>query len=272
MSQVNQAIDFSPILQPIQRNPAFSCFGVVLSLDGEVHVLKKAPALPGHAEYVVVEVSTDKYHPDVSVGKEAGLAAINCSAAVVAGVAVFGTAGAAPLTAGTSALLTGVAYTATLATGAACLNSIARTWNAINAPETVAGWDQSPVYRGVFTVVDGISLLGVAASVIAARKALSVLAKANVRIFPAIKGALNRRARQNITLEINRLFYPGISNKKMKALLRGGLAPKAYSAKAISEGSLKELQGAIASGLSFLGSGLDGTIREVLVHVVSLDE
>ena len=138
MSQVTQAIDFSPILQPIQRNPAFSYFGVVLSLDGEVHVLKKAPTLPGHAEYVVVEVSTDKYHPDVSVGKEAGLAAINCGSLVVLVGAVYGGAGAAPISGGASTLVSVAAAGGALATVLSCVNSGVRTFIAIRSPERLS--------------------------------------------------------------------------------------------------------------------------------------
>lgn len=65
--------------------------GVVLAIDGSSEVLRKPHTAPVQNQYIVVDVKTGK--PEVSgreVLAEGAMTAINCTAAVVAGIVTFG--------------------------------------------------------------------------------------------------------------------------------------------------------------------------------------
>ena len=190
------------------------------------------------------------------------MAALNCTAAAVAGVVTFGSAAAAPVTGGASLALTTVGYAATAATAIGCANSLARTYNALWSPATNSRWDDFPAYKTTMQVVDGVSLLGVGASAVAATRAVKVLRNAGVSIPSAISGNINRQQAALLTKEMIRLRRPNVSNGELKKLVKQGVEPKRYPAPQISAGALKSLKDSVAAGLSFLSVLLMETSRK----------
>lgn len=246
--------------------------GVVLAIDGNADVLRQPHTAPVDNHYIVIDVTTGK--PEVSAREVAGegaMAAINCSAAVVGGVVTFGTAAAAPVTGGTSLVLTTIGVAATAATGLSCFNSGIRTYNAMFHVGRNQQWDNVQAYKTSLQVLDGVSLLGVGASAVAARRAIKVLSNAGVHIPTALTGNINRQQAALLTKEMIRLRRPNISNGELKKLVREGVEPKRYPAPQITAGAIKSLKDSIAAGLSFLSSALDGNIKEINIYLVGLN-
>lgn len=246
--------------------------GVVLAIDGNAEVLREPHTAPVDNPYIVIDVKTGK--PEVStreVAAEGAMAAVNCSAAVIAGVVTFGTAAAAPVTGGTSLVLTTIGGAATIATAASCVNSAVRTFNAVRLPGANQRLDNIPAYKTSMQVLDGVSLLGVGASAVTARRAIKVLSNAGVHIPAALTGNINRQQAALLTKEMIRLRRPNVSNGELKRLVRQGLEPKRYPATQITAGAIKSLKDSIAAGLSFLSSTLDGNVKEVSLYLVGLN-
>ncbi len=245
--------------------------GVVLAIDGSSEVLRKPHTAPIQNQYIVVDVKTGK--PEVSgreVLAEGAMTAINCTAAVVAGIVTFGGGAGAPFSGGASLAVSAVAGAATLATGASCINSGMRTFNAIVSPGTNQLIDEMPAYKTTLQILDGVSLLGVGASAVAARRAVKVLSNAGVNIPAALTGNINRQQAALLTKEMIKLRRPNVSNGELKKLIRSGKEPKRYSRQEISLGALKSLKDSIATGLSFLSSTFDGNVKELSIYVVDL--
>lgn len=245
--------------------------GVVLAVDGQSEALRSPQGAALSNQYIVVDLTTGK--PEVNMREVAGegiMAAINCSAAIVAAVVTIGVTSTVPLTGGASALLTGAGYAATLATGFSCGNSAIRTFNAISSPGLNQQWDTFPAYKTTLKVLDGVSLLGVGASAIAATRAVKLLKNANIRIPAAITGQINRQQGAKLSKEIIRSNHPGISNGKLKQIIKQGRSPKRYPTKEIRAAAVKQLKDSVASGLSFLSSALDGNLKNATIFIVSL--
>ena len=189
---------------------------------------------------------------------------------MIAVVVTFGTGAAAPLTGGTSLTLSTISIGATFATGGACFNSLARTTNALINPGGNQKLDSMPAYRISMNVLDGVSLLGVGASALAATKVARLIKRAGVSIPQALTGDVSRQARKRLTQEAIKLKHPGLSNGAVKALIRSNAYPSRYTRDLISEGILRSLRDSVSASLSFLSSAFDGHVKQVTVYVVGL--
>jgi len=259
------------ILQSANAVTELRPLGVVLAIDGNAEVLRKPQTAPVQNQYIVIDVKTGA--PEVSgreVMAEGAMTAINCTAAVVAAVVTLGSGAVTPVTGGASGALTIIGGAATLATGASCANSFMRTVNSVMFPGVNQRLDQSPAYKTTLQVLDGVSLFGVGASAMAARRAVKVLNTAGVNIPAALTGNINRQQATRLTREMIKLRRPNVSNGELKKLIRSGNEPKRYSKQQIAAGSLKSLKDSIAAGLSFLSSSMDGNVKEVTIYLVDL--
>lgn len=244
----------------------------MLAIDGNAEALREPQTAPVQNQYIVIDVKTGS--PEVSgreVMAEGAMTAINCTAAVVAAIVTLGGGVGAPFSGGTSLAISAVAGAATLATGASCINSGVRTYNALKYPGTNQRWDDMPAYKTSLQVLDGVSLLGVGASAVAARRAVKVLSNAGVHIPAALTGTVNRQEAARLTKEMIKLRRPNVSNSELKKLIRSGNEPKRYTRKEISMGALKSLKDSVAAGLSFLSSTLDGNLKELSIYLVDLN-
>lgn len=199
---------------------------------------------------------------------EGGLAALNCSATVVAGLATFRSGVASPLTGGSSLLVTGLAYSATAATGMSCGVALMRTYNEIADPQANVALDKQEWYKRPMMVVDGVSLVGVGVSAVAAARLMSVLSRSGVKLGPAARGTVPRHLRKRLAGIMTRLKNPGASNRSIKEMVRSGSAPSRQTNTEISAAALHQLKDAVAAGLSFGASSLDGNIRSWTVYLL----
>ncbi|MEW6205934.1 MAG: hypothetical protein AB1516_11485 [Pseudomonadota bacterium] len=272
MSEVISPAIRQKVLQSSNSVIELRPLGVVLAVDGSAAVLREPHTAPVQNQYIVIDIKTGK--PEVSgreVLAEGAMTAINCTAAVVAGFVTFGSGAVAPVAGGTSLALTAIGVAATGATAASCVNSSTRTINALFFPGDNQILDKMPAYSTTMQVLDGVSLLGVGASAIAARRAVKVLSNAGVHIPAALTGNINRQQSALLTREMIKLRRPNISNGELKKLIRSSKEPKRYTKQEISAGALKSLKDSIAAGLSFLSSVLDGNVREINIYLVSLN-
>lgn len=271
MSEVISPAIRQKVLQSANSVIELRPLGVVLAVDGSAAVLREPHTAPVQNQYIVIDIKTGK--PEVSgreVLAEGAMTAINCTAAVVAGVVTLGGGVGAPFSGGTSLAVSAVAGAATAATALSCGNSFVRTTNAIFSPGVNQRLDELPAYKTTLQVLDGVSLLGVGASAMAARRAVKVLSNAGVNIPAALTGNVNRQQATLLTKEMIKLRRPNVSNGELKKLIRSGREPKRYSRQEISIGALKSLKDSIAAGLSFLSSTLDGHVKELSIYLVDL--
>lgn len=259
------------ILTVIRGVPGAGHLGVVLAVDGQTEVLRRSQGAPLHNQYVLVDLSTGQPESTIrQVAGEALMAGINCTAAVIAGVVTFGSAAAVPITGGTSGLLTYAGQAATVATSLSCVNSLARTYSYLYDPQLNQRLDSYPAYKPTLQVLDGVSLIGVGASAVAATRAIRLLGKSGIKIPAALGGRVNRQRGAQLAREIAKAKRPGVSNKEIKGLMQQGSIPKRYPAPAIKSSALNSLRDSFAASMSFLSSAFDGNLKDFSIYVVNL--
>ena len=195
---------------------------------------------------------------------------LSCSAAVLGWVVVAGSAGAAPITGGASTILTYLSIGAASASSIQCVNGLGRVAAEVYAPETLDVLDKEQWYVKANMVLDGISLVGAAASTaVTIRMALRLQAATGKTMMQVLKG-LSRQQRKALAEEAIRIENPGTSNLQLKTLVRAGLFPKRFSTIQVNQGIKNQLKDAMGAALSFSGSAASGLVRQEAQYIIGL--
>jgi hypothetical protein len=195
-------------------------------------------------------------------------ALLSCSAAVLGWLVVTGSAGAAPITGGTSAAVTVVSYGAATASSLQCGVAVVRTFDEIAGNGNVVDvLDSQEWYSEVMRALDIISLAGVGAAGLSSFKAYRAVRTASPRAVEDILKGMTRAERKRLTREIIRVNNPGISNKLLKAMVTAGQAPKMYSQQAINTALMLHVKDAVGASLSLAGSVVGGVLNNIIVGV-----
>jgi hypothetical protein len=220
-------------------------------------------------EEVTKQAATAKAQtPQVNLTTELVGLGLNCAGAALVGIAFASSAAAAPLSGGTSIPLSYVIAGAGIATFIQCINSIGRIVAVgANASDWVAKLDSESWYNWTQAVLDSISLLGTAASVRGTVKAVFAIRSSTNKSWREILKGLNSAERKKLTKELIRMQKPGISNSKMKDLIRAGEFPTRYSAAEIRQSILVQLREALDSTLTLASSVMSGNVRFFYVSV-----
>lgn len=180
---------------------------------------------------------------------------------------MIGSAGAIPISGGTSTAITYLGYAAATASTAQCLNSIGRTTLEAYSPSTKDWLDTQDWYTNTSLAVDAISLAGAGASTVVLLKTQKALKAASSKSTADILKGLTRAKRKRLTEEIIKLNHPNVSSKVMKALIAAGKYPKRYTQTQISTALALKIREAVGTSLSFLGSATSGSARSLAVGI-----
>ncbi len=271
---MSEKIDQNALAAAVDGVPNFRGLGIIV-ITGERAILVREPLVcTASANFIVVELIGDAKPPIEPHGRgivtEGALAAVNCTAAVVAGLVTFGSAGASPFTGGSSLFVTGAAYAATVATGMSCGVAVMRTYNEVMDPEANVKLDNQAWYQRSMMVVDGVSLVGVGISAAAAARVLKLLGRSGVTLRSAVGGTVGRQGRARLAQEAAKAKLPGLSNKSLKAMQASGELPKRLTSTEISTAAVRQLRDALAAGLSFGASAGDGNIKSAVVYLLEV--
>jgi len=188
----------------------------------------------------------------------------NCGAAFITGlVALFGVT-AAPISGGTSLMLTAVSGTASVATGLQCINSGYRLFNetgVINNPQHNSWLDSQDWYRQAGYALDGLSLLGSAGVGKGLLQTVQISRKAGTSIAQILKG-LNNKKRLNLTIAILKAQNPTLRMPQIHALILARKLPKNYSALAFNYTLRTQLVNTVGASLSVAGSARSGLLNK----------
>lgn len=195
-------------------------------------------------------------------------ATASCGATAYWASTTVSSATAAPFTAGSSAVITGLAAAGTAASMIQCGDSIVRLRNHVVDPALNQERDADPNYRRFMFAVDVVSVAGSVASLIKAGGAAVRLARSASRPWYRFYQPLNRAARRRLTKDLNMRAIGAASGRQYKRLLKAGeIARKTYRQSEITLAIRRELINSITSGLSLVQSGAKGTMREIVVEV-----
>lgn len=198
---------------------------------------------------------------------EAVATLLSCSAAFLGWVVVSGSIGAAPITAGTSSVVTVLAIGAATASSAQCLNGVGRTGLEAFSPDYKDFIDSQEWYQEATKALDLISLAGVGASGLSVAKGIINLKATSSRSFMDILKSMTRAERTRLSKELAQANTPGLSNKVFKQMVRAGEIPKRFTQHSINQGLMLSIKDAIGATLSFSGSAFSGNVKNWVIGV-----
>jgi hypothetical protein len=196
-------------------------------------------------------------------GKRFGDLFLNCGGAVLAGAAAATGVAAAPVTGGSSAILTWTSGAAAIAGAAQCGISIGQVTLEFMDPGVNERFlDEEDWFKSTGYVLDGIQLVGITSAAPALYSNIGKILKMREvtgRTVPQLLKGLSRQERKLIAKEISR-YGKTMSKKEWKRLVRVGAFPKIFSQQAISATVKSQLLESVGNALGLYSSASAGNI------------
>ncbi|PHM44868.1 hypothetical protein Xmau_01582 [Xenorhabdus mauleonii] len=213
----------------------------------------------------VPEVELKKTVSEPNLALEIGSTALACGAAAAYLATTVGSGAATPLTGGTSTILSGLAFSGFLASGAQCLNGTYRvvdlTFGGDDGAERIAWLDSQDWYTTTSTMLDFISLASGTAALKETYQTYKIMRSTSPRKASEWLNNMPRHEKKRLTEEIIRYYNPGISNQEIKRLIALGQYPKRYPTEQIRNALKNNLINTLSSGGAFISSGMTGIIK-----------
>lgn len=265
------------IYQKIDAIEPLSCAGVGYMDGMSTRLLRRATLTPADDIYVVLDeqdFGPDLVPPPVPPGySQSKLTSklvdvgLNCGGAILAGAAATAGVAAAPVTGGTSTVLTVIAGAAALAAAAQCGISIGQATIEFADPGANDRYlDNEEWFKATGYFLDGVQLIGIAASIGPAYKSIGKIVqmqRATGKSYAEIIKGLNRAERKLLAQELQG-YGKTLSRKQWLQLARAGKIPKVFTSRAITQTVVEQLVNGIGNCIGLYGSGRSGNIGLVV--------
>ncbi|WP_440531265.1 hypothetical protein [Serratia ureilytica] len=196
-----------------------------------------------------------------SVSKELASAALSCGTLLVSVFLLASGSVAVPFTGGTSSAVAYLGYAGMAASALQCGNGLYRVNKLYDGKgDELAQLDSEQWYIATSTVLDVISLASAGAALKEATMTYRAMRRISARKATEWLKSMPRSERKRLTENIIRAENPGISNNVLKEMMKNGLYPKRYPTEAIQNGLRQQLHSALNNSLTFVGSGISGTL------------
>lgn len=193
--------------------------------------------------------------------------ALACAAAIIGIVVVLGGAAVSPLSAGTSLIVSGIGYAALGASGAQCINGIARTGTEIFKPEINDRLDSNEWYAKTLVALDAVSLLGVGTSTLTTIRWVKSLKSSTGKSMREVLRGLSRQERAKLTSDLLSLKDPKISKASIRLLQETGKSPKRYSNATIKHSTATQVRDILGALLGLTGSSVSGNAKHIVFAI-----
>jgi hypothetical protein len=265
------------IFQRIDAIEPLSSVGVGYTDGMSTRLLRRATPTLSDDIYVILDeqdLGPDPVPPPVPPGySQSKLGAklvdvgLNCGGAILAGAAATAGVAAAPVTGGTSTILTVIAGAAALAAAAQCGISIGQATIEFTDPGSNDRYlDNEEWFKATGYFLDGVQLIGIAASIGPAYKSIGKVVqmqRTTGKSFAEIIRGLNRAERKLLAKELQG-YGKTLSRKQWLQLARAGRIPKVFTNKAITQTVVEQLVNGIGNCLGLYGSKRSGNIGFVV--------
>ena len=269
--------DQERLLQNLHQIPEFNHFGVAFIGGNMCQVVKSSQLPRGLQSWIVIrerEIANTLVGPPADdewnwdIAWETLNVGLACGATVAAGMASAAGVIAAPVTGGTSAVLSTVAYAGSLATAAQCGISTGRLMNEIFDPEANDILDSLEGFNTTSSILDAVSVAGGLAALGQTAQLVVRTARTTGKPISQVVKGLNRTDRKRLAQEMAKYTSDATTRKQFIRLARAGEIPKVFTRSQISDALKEQLLYLISSGLTMIGSGTSGVVKELLIYFV----
>ncbi|SBS31378.1 hypothetical protein MSP8886_02093 [Marinomonas spartinae] len=173
-----------------------------------------------------------------------------CGPIVIGWIVVGATAAAAPISGGSTGIISMTVAAGTIAGTALCVNSANRALTAgVGYGDLLDMLDQNEWYQETISALNIISLAGTAASSVQIFRHIRSLKRLGHSYMDILKG-LKREDRVHLTEEILRLKNPHVNNIALKRMIRAGRYPEAFSNSVFRADVIRNIKDAVSNAFS----------------------
>lgn len=172
-----------------------------------------------------------------------------------------------PFTAGTSAVISFLGQAAAVASTTQCIAGALRTGIEAYAPTLNDVLDSEAWYQAVMNILDGIAVLGIAASALTTMKVVNMTTKATGKTLRQALRGLTRQERIKLNNELLKIQDPRLTPKLLKLKQATGSLPKRISATEIQAPTASHIRDAMAATLGLGSSAMSGNINTLAIGI-----
>ena len=239
-------------------------FQAICSVQPIKVVLREAPRHVGPVEFKRML----EHEPRESrLVAEAVNTAVTCAGALLSWLVVTSGVVLMPFTAGTSALISFIGKAAAVAGSVQCMAGVIRTGSEAVFPQVNDYLDSESWYQDATAVLDGISLLGVATSMLVTVNAVSTTTRVTGKPLRLVLKGLTRQERAKLNDEMLRIRDPRLTSKLLKLEKAMGRAPKRISATNMQRATATHIIDVLAASLSVTSSATNGNISTIAIGI-----
>lgn len=263
------------IYRVVDEFPELKDFGIVYVSEMDGTILLRESALPdGYKTWITLErkLLLPEATPVLKENKKSGLIlemvgmGLSCASAAFAGAATVAATSAAPVTAGSSLVISAIGYSATVASAAQCGVSAGRVLNAIFVPKNNDMLDSNIWVNRTSQALDAIALAGGVVQLGSmAQVAIRLSRTTNRPLTQVIKG-MTRSERKKLAQDIARYADKAKTRKQFIRLARAGHIPKIFTRNQISKALISQLLESLSTVLTVSDSARAGVIHLYFVE------
>jgi hypothetical protein len=199
--------------------------------------------------------------------KEGIATAVACTGAVLSWIVVISGSALIPFTAGSSGVLTTLAWSSALAGSVQCVVGIGRVVYESVDPDVIDALDSNEWYETTMRVLDVITLAGASVSIVGTHILKKVVLRTTGKpIRQAVKG-LTRQERYQLTTELLAIRHPQLSGKMIQLERIAKRLPKRFSAVEVRHSLGVQIKDVWAGRLAVAGSFISGNLKIIAVGV-----
>ncbi|GGL48820.1 hypothetical protein GCM10009091_33340 [Pseudomonas brenneri] len=172
-----------------------------------------------------------------------------------------------PFTAGTSAVISFLGQAAAVASTTQCIAGALRTGIEAYAPTLNDALDSEAWYQAVMNILDGIAVLGIAASALTTMKVVNMTTKATGKSLRQALRGLTRQERIKLNNELLKIQDPRLTPKLLKLKQATGSLPKRISTTEIQASTASHIRDAMAATLGLGSSAMSGNINTLAIGI-----
>lgn len=190
---------------------------------------------------------------------------LSCAGAVIGWVVVLSGSVAVPFTAGASAVVAGIGYTAAIASTAQCFVGGLRTVNEARNPAANDHLDGEDWYQYTMIALDAASLVGVGASSLTTIKLVRMTKATTGKGVRDVLRGLSRQERAKLTKELLSINDPRLTSKMLKLKQLAGELPKRFTPTQVKHATITQIKDALGASIGMTGSALSGNVKTLAV-------
>jgi hypothetical protein len=246
------------------RVTTLRAFTPICSIKPKKVILRELPRMVSPLQYRELATNSQR---ESQVLLEATGTLLSCSSAILGYIVAISGAAAIPFSAGASAIVTSIGYTAAAASGLQCINGGWRSYNELTMPNKNDQYDSLRWYQTMTSALDAVSLLGAATTSFSTIRMVMGIKKSTGRSTKDILRSMSRQERAKLTDEFLQLKNPRLSRELIKLHQMSGKLPKRYSNNQIRRDILNQLKDLIGASFGFAGSGLSGHLNHMVIGI-----